>query len=62
MTNGMGKAMGTRTILYVAVGDRVSIMVVVVAMSFTVTAGPEQKKPGTLSESVSIIQANIWWL
>ena len=59
MPNEMGRAVGTRKVSYVAVGDRVSIRAVVRVMSFTVKAGPELKYPGMSSESALMIQANI---
>ena len=53
MLNGMGKAMGTSIILYIAIWDRVSMRVVVMVMLLTVKAGPEQKHPGMLLEQTS---------
>ncbi len=41
-----------------AVGDRVSIRMVMMLISHTVKAGPEQKHQEKLSELVSTIQAN----
>ena len=62
MPYGMGKAVGKRAILFIKVGDRVSVRVVVVVMLFTVKVGPEQKHPGTPSESASLMQAKSWQL
>ena len=56
---GMGMAVGKRTILYEAVGDSMSVSVVVAVMSFLVKAGPERKHPGMSPRSVLTMQASI---
>ena len=59
MPNGMGKAVGIRTILQVAIGDRVLVTTVVMVMLLTVKVGPEHNHPRMISELVSTIQTNI---